>query len=213
MTLLSKKDNPSRMRQLGPDDWTGAALRLLVNQGVDAVQITALARDLDVTRGSFYWHFKGRGELLEALLAEWRVRNSGIMIDVLAQSESLEAGILDLFSVWVDHNRFDPNLDQAVRDWARRDEALAAALRDEDDARVAAIAAFFERFGFEPTEAFVRARVIYFTQLSYYSLGIDEPMHRRVRYLDAYFLCFTGTRIDASVSNAYRTLLLSEETA
>lgn len=211
MTLLSTKDNPGRTVQLGPDDWIGAALSLLIEEGVNAVQITALARQLKVTRGSFYWHFTGRGDLLEALLAEWRARNSGVMLDALAQSESLEAGILDLFSVWVDHTRFDPDLDQAVRDWARRDEALGTMLRDEDDARVAAIAAFFERFDFEPTEAFVRARVLYFTQLSFYALGIDEPMQRRVGYLDAYFLCFTGTKIDASVSDAYRRLLLARE--
>jgi len=211
MTLLSTKDKPGRVARLGPDDWIGAALTVLVGEGVEAVQITALARKLKVTRGSFYWHFEGRDDLLDALLAEWRARNSGVMLDALAQSKSLEAGILDLFSVWVDHNRFDPNLDQAVRDWARRDNKLGRSLRKEDDARVAAIAGFFERFDFEPTEAFVRARVIYFTQLSFYALGIDEPMQRRVSYLDAYFLCFTGTKIDASMSEAYRRLLLAGE--
>ena len=209
MTLLSTKGEPARTSRLGPDDWIGAALSCLIDGGIDAVQITTLARKLKVTRGSFYWHFTGRDDLLEALLAEWRARNSGVMLDAVAQSESLETGILDLFSVWVDHTRFDPDLDQAVRDWARRDAALGTVLCDEDDARVAAIAAFFERFGFEPTEAFVRARVIYFTQLSYYALGIDEPMPCRVSYLDAYFLCFTGREIDASVSEAYRRLLLA----
>ena len=211
MTLLSTKDKPARAPTLGPDDWVSAALSVLVDDGVNAVQITALARKLKVTRGSFYWHFTGRDDLLEALLAEWRARNSGIMIDALAQSESLEAGILDLFSVWVDHNRFDPTLDQAVRDWARRDAKLAKFLRKEDDARVAAIAGLFERFDYDPTEAFVRARVIYFTQVSYYALGVNESMQDRVSYLDAYFLCFTGTKIDASVSDAYRRLLLAGE--
>ena len=211
MTLLSTKDKPERTTQLSPDSWIGAALSVLVEDGIEAVQITALARKLNVTRGSFYWHFEGRGDLLEALLAEWRARNSGVMLDALAQSDSLEAGILDLFSVWVDHTRFDPKLDQAVRDWARRDAVLGEALREEDDARVAAIAAFFERFGYEPTEAFVRARVIYFTQLSFYALGIDEPMQSRVGYLDAYFLCFTGRKVDASVSETYRRMLLSGE--
>ncbi len=211
MTLLSTKERPGRTAQLGPDDWIGAALSVLVESGIEAVQITTLARKLNVTRGSFYWHFEGRSDLLKALLAEWRARNSGVMLDALAQSVSLEAGVLDLFSVWVDHTRFDPKFDQAVRDWARRDAALGQALREEDDARVAAIAAFFERFGYEPTEAFVRGRVIYFTQLSFYALGIDEPMAQRVAYLDAYFLCFTGTKIDASVSEAYRRLLLSGE--
>jgi len=211
MILLSTKDKPERTAQLGPDDWIGAALSVLIEHGIEAVQITALARKLNVTRGSFYWHFEGRRDLLKALLAEWRARNSGVMLDALAQSDSLETGILDLFSVWVDHTRFDPKLDQAVRDWARRDGALSEALREEDDARVAAIAAFFERFWYAPTEAFVRARVIYFTQLSFYALGIDEPMQSRVGYLDAYFLCFTGRKVDASVSETYRRMLLSGE--
>lgn len=209
MTLLSTKDKPKRAAQLGPDDWIVAALAMLVNEGIDAVQITALARKLGVTRGSFYWHFTGRDDVLEAMLAEWRARNSGVMIDALAESETLEAGILDLFSVWVDHTRFDPKLDQAVRDWARRDEALARSLAAEDDARVAAIAAFFERHGYAPTEAFVRARVIYFTQLSYYALDIDEPMEKRMAYLESYFLCFTGRTIDTDVAQAYREMLIA----
>lgn len=211
MTLLSTKDKPRRPPQLGPDDWIGTALNVLVEDGIEAVQITALSRRLNVTRGSFYWHFASREDLLEALLAEWRARNSGVMLDALAQSDTLESGILDLFSVWVDHTRFDPNLDLAVRDWARRDAALHDILRAEDDGRVAAIAGFFGRHGYESTEAFVRARVIYFTQLSYYALGIDEPMEKRLSYLDAYFLCFTGTKIDASVAEAYRALLIAGE--
>ena len=211
MMLLSTKDKPKRTAQLGPDDWIGAALGLLVDAGIEAVQITALARKLKVTRGSFYWHFTSREDLLEALLAEWRARNSGVMMDALGQSESLETGILDLFSVWVDHTRFDPKLDQAVREWARRDAEIGTSLRIEDEERVAAIAKFFERFDYEPIEAFVRARVIYFTQLSYYALGIDEPMEQRTKYLDAYFLCFTGTEIDGSVSEAYRALLTAGE--
>lgn len=211
MTLLSTKDKPKRAAQLGPDDWISAALNVLVAEGIEAVQITTLARRLNMTRGSFYWHFTGREDLLDALLAEWRARNSGVMLDALAKTENLQSGILDLFSVWVDHTRFDPKLDQAVRDWARRDAKLAETLRAEDDGRVAAIAAFFERHGYASTEAFVRARVIYFTQLSYYALGIDEPMDQRMSYLDSYFLCFTGREIDASISEAYGKMLKAGE--
>ena len=43
----------------------------LLKGGVEAVRVEKLARDLHVTKGSFYWHFKDREELLEVLLREW----------------------------------------------------------------------------------------------------------------------------------------------
>jgi len=201
--LLSTRDHPKRGAQLRRDDWIAAALALLISNGIEAVQITVLAKRLKVTRGSFYWHFESREALLDALLAEWRARNSGVMLDALAHAETLEGGILELFAVWVDHTRFDPKLDQAVRDWARRDAALGEVLRKEDAARVAAIADVFERHGYERIESFIRARVLYFTQLSFYALNIDEPMAERASYLDAYMRAFTGKGVSAAGAQAF----------
>jgi len=55
-------------RDLGQDDWLRAARLALLRGGVEAVRVEKLARDLGVTKGSFYWHFKDRDELLELLL-------------------------------------------------------------------------------------------------------------------------------------------------
>ena len=49
-----------------------------------------------------------------------------------------------------------------------------------------------------------RERVIYFTQLSYYSLGITEPMDTRLSYLNAYYLTFTGRKLDSTHARAFR---------
>jgi len=191
MEILLSRERAARTT-LQFDNWISEGLALLVEKGIDAVQITVLAKRLGVTRGSFYWHFENREELLDGLLAEWRARNSNVMFEAIADADSLESGVLELFAVWVDHARFDPKLDQAVRDWARHDPALHAKISEEDDARIAAIADFFERMSFEKTESFIRARVIYFTQLSYYALNVDEPFAERVGYLDAYMRTFTG---------------------
>ena len=121
-----------REKRLTREDWVRAALQTLLRDGIEAVQITALAQELNVTRGSFYWHFKGRQQLLNAILEEWRVRNTGIMVAVLSDADSVESGILALFSVWVDHSRFNPDLDQAVRDWGRRAEDIKALVTAED---------------------------------------------------------------------------------
>lgn len=211
MTLLSTRDEAQRQPQLTRADWIEAGLAALLAEGIEAVQITQLARRLAVTRGSFYWHFESREALLDALLAEWRARNTGVMLAAVEAAPSLAEGILELFSVWVDHLRFDPRLDQAVRDWARRAEPVREIVAAEDRSRVGAIAGLFERHGYEPTEAFIRARVIYFTQVSYYALGIEEPMTERMSYLAAYYKSFTGETIDEALAAAVCACLVRAE--
>ena len=39
--------------------------------GLRAVAIEPLAQELGVTKGSFYWHFKSRAELIRAILTLW----------------------------------------------------------------------------------------------------------------------------------------------
>jgi len=58
-------------KDLGKDDWLKAARLALLQGGVEAVRVEKLARALNVTKGSFYWHFKDREELLDSLLREW----------------------------------------------------------------------------------------------------------------------------------------------
>ena len=210
MPLLSTVEKSGRHPRLSAEDWIAAGVAVLVQDGMEAVQITTLARRLQVTRGSFYWHFDSREALLDALVAEWRARNTGVMVEAIADTPSLDDGILALFAVWVDHTRFDPALDQAIRDWARHDDSLRRTVKAEDAARVSAIAGFFARHGYDRPDAFIRARVIYFTQISYYALRVedDETMTERMSYLEAYFRCFTGRDIDPEIAETYRDTLI-----
>src|SRR5688572_3312017 len=59
---------------LTASDWAKAALELIAEKGVGALTVSALASRLGVTKGSFYWHFRGRSELLSAALALWEQR-------------------------------------------------------------------------------------------------------------------------------------------
>lgn len=201
----------SPSRRLNRLDWLDAGLRVLIDEGVEAVQITRLARHLEVTRGSFYWHFADRGALLEALIETWHERNTGAIAQALVGAGTLAEGILSLFLIWVDHRRFDPELDQALRDWARRSEMVRAVVAAEDDQRVAAIATFFRRQGFADPEAFIRARVLYFTQVSYYALGVNETMAERLSYLAAYYRAFTGEDLDQNAAEDFRRRLIESE--
>jgi AcrR family transcriptional regulator len=55
-------------------DWAEAALQLIAEKGLGRLTVSALADRLGVTKGSFYWHFKGRAGLLAAALAQWEQR-------------------------------------------------------------------------------------------------------------------------------------------
>ena len=57
---------------LGREDWERATLRTIAEGGLGAVHIDDVAQRLGVTKGSFYWHFSSRDELLEATLTRWR---------------------------------------------------------------------------------------------------------------------------------------------
>lgn len=62
--------------RLDRHDWVDAGIAILASKGVDAVRIESLAKQLNISKGSFYWHFKNREDLLEAILAEWESRQS-----------------------------------------------------------------------------------------------------------------------------------------
>ena len=52
-------------------DWAEAALQLIAEAGLGALTVDTLAGRLGVTKGSFYWHFTGRADLLGAALERW----------------------------------------------------------------------------------------------------------------------------------------------
>lgn len=62
---------------LGREAWIAAGLAALSSGGVEAVRVEVLARALHVTKGSFYWHFADRRELLDAIVAHWETTTTG----------------------------------------------------------------------------------------------------------------------------------------
>jgi AcrR family transcriptional regulator len=56
---------------LDRERWEQAALDALERGGLAAVAVEPLARELGVTKGSFYWHFRTRQELIAAMVARW----------------------------------------------------------------------------------------------------------------------------------------------
>jgi AcrR family transcriptional regulator len=61
----------SKRNQLTAGDWLKQALEILDNEGIHKVKVEYLARQLGVTKGSFYWHFKNHETLIREMLNYW----------------------------------------------------------------------------------------------------------------------------------------------
>ena len=181
------------VQRLSPQDWLAAAEKRLISGGIDSVKIGALAKDLGVTRGSFYWHFKDRGHLLGVMLASWHSFSLRIFDDLLLKEGSCGMDeFLRLVHLWIDEEQFDAGLEAAIRDWARVSEDVAEVVKDVDEGRIKAIKRIFLDFGYEDDEAFIRARITYFHQVGYYTIGYNETLDERMTLLPIYVYVLTG---------------------
>lgn len=203
-TPLLHRDDPDKAPLIGHvkvtrEDWLNAARDVLVGEGVAQVKIAALAGQLGVSRSSFYWYFGNRDDLVAALLDDWQARNTRSITDHCARpSRTITQALCNFFRCFVDASHFDPGLDFAIREWARRNEAVRNAIDAADTARLDAIRAMFDRHGYAATEADARARILYFMQLGYHALDLREDTETRMSRVAAYIHGFTGEAADTA---------------
>lgn len=144
-------------------------MRVLEEKSVDAVRIETLAKEMAVTRGSFYWHFRSRNELLEAMLTAWRNAATEQVIDRFERRRTTPTEqIHDLLSLPFrgQSAKRAAATELAMRAWARRD-AMARKVVDEVDAtRLSYIAQCFSALGLDLAEARLRAFALYAYEVS-----------------------------------------------
>jgi|SRR5579862_1217005 len=197
---VPKSDNHgSNATRLGRADWISAAKLALVKGGIHAVKVDKIARYLGITRGSFYWHFKSRAELLTALLELWREQNTAPFRAIAAaRSEPAFDRFMKLQGLWLYERDFEPAFDRAIRDWAGGTPSVAAALARIDAERMRILEEIFLDLGYSATEAMIRARVTYYHQVGYYTLAVRESRETRRQFLPLYTKILTGFDLDAN---------------
>lgn len=190
------------------NDWLNIARDVLVNDGVGEVKILKIAAMMGVSRSSFYWYFANREDLLDALLAEWSNRNTAqIIAHCQSPAPNISFAISNFFQCFINPAFFDSNLDFAVREWARRDSLLRTRIDTADAARLHAVCAMFQRYGYGAADADGRARILYFMQLGYHALKVSEPMSLRISRLGPYLRGFIGHEPDSKAITALRNYI------
>ncbi len=175
------------------EDWLNLALDTLISDGVEQVKVLSLREKLGVSRSSFYWYFKSRQELLDALLQHWQDTNTLALVkQANSPAASITEAVCNIFKCTVDPSLFDNALDFAIRDWARRSGKVRHILDQSDETRLAALTAMFERFSYETADAQTRARVLYYMQIGYEEADLNEPLGQRMLLVPNYLKVFTG---------------------
>ena len=112
---------------LTPRDWVVAGLTALADGGIDSVRVERLAKQLNTTKGSFYWHFADRPALLEAMLQLWEregttelIANVAPLTDPAQRLRALTAESLAVLMRGVNVARAET----AMRGWAAQDPAI-----------------------------------------------------------------------------------------
>ncbi|MFT8720199.1 TetR/AcrR family transcriptional regulator [Acetobacter sp.] len=175
--------------------WLNVAYEALLENGVDAVKISPLAAKLNLSRTSFYWFFRDREELLEALVSLWRQKNTGNVIkQAEAYAETIREAVLNVFDCWLDTNLFDSQFEFAIRSWGLQSSYILSEVQQADDLRIAALTRMFQHFGYSETSAEVRAQSIYLVQIGYITRQTREKTAERMERIPSYLEIFTGKK-------------------
>jgi len=179
------------------DVWLNAAKDALIEGGVAGVKIDRLAKGLGVTRGGFYHHFSSRQDLLTRLLNLWFTSNCFLPEagDVTTPAEAADAFDL-LVRNLLSENSFSPEFDLAIREWGRVDAAVQTRVDEMDRGRLSILEQWFTALGCDSEEALVRARVLYFHQIGFYSLGYHsrQDQAQRGRRAPVYMNILCGSK-------------------
>lgn len=171
--------------KLRREDWIRAALIRLATSGVEAVRVEALARDLGATKGSFYWHFKDRRELLMAVLGEWEAGTDRII--GMAGLEVTPSDRVERFVQLITRSVSSPEavaLEIAILGWAQNDPATADRVAAVEAKRIGNAARLLEETGIPESEAAVWADIGYTTCIGMMSRATRDRGSGRVPRTD-----------------------------
>lgn len=155
---------PEKIRtQLDRNEWIDSAIKALADEGLAGMRVETLAKRIGVTKGSFYWHFKDRQALLDAVLDHWklgRIRDIEKTTAVMPGSEREQLHFaIEVYGA--SRNQKGMSIELAVRDWARHDSRAAGIVESVDLYRLECTRKLFVAAGMSDAEAKSRSLLLY----------------------------------------------------
>ena len=174
--------------RLTREDWLDAALAALAQDGYGALKAQTLARRLNVTRGSFYWHFEDLNAFKTALIERWTNQTTEQVIAASEMSGSAEEKLLALLSRTF---RSGEAMERAIRSWATVDDQVARLVDGVDARRIGYARGLLHEFGLTEEEAKIRASLLYWAAIGRLMMrdpGAHLPIDEDVRRINRLML-------------------------
>ena len=173
------------MNEVTYGSWIEAGLAAIANHGVEGVRVEALAKDLGVTKGGFYRRFRDRAALLDGILQNW----SAGRIAAIEQQTSLDGetardrlrALIRLYSERM--NTAGMAIELAIRQWARSDEAAAAAVARVDAARLKNVGQLYRATGLSAEQADAQAFLFYCFIFGQSLLFLERGQRKRAQLI------------------------------
>jgi AcrR family transcriptional regulator len=157
--IVSSVAQPRSRIRLSREDWINAALQALADDGPSGVAVERLAARLGTTKGSFYWHFKDRQELISEALGTWERKDTDARIEEMNEIadpvERLRFGMV-MATEYEEAEEPDVRLLPSASD-----PVVGEVVKRVQRKRLDFIARIFREAGFTPAESCLRARLAY----------------------------------------------------
>ncbi len=183
-TRGSQKPRKSLVDRQSKQSWLDAALKALASGGIDRVRVESLAKNLGVTKGSFYWHFKDREQFLDELLNFWAEQSTETVIanpNYPTDSKARVRAVADDI-VRLDLGKMDPH----IRSWTQYDKRRAKVVARMDKMRFEFLQGLFVAAGFSITAASLRAQSLYRYVLGEQFISARGSMGQRLQRMQAH---------------------------
>ncbi len=132
------------MKKIEKTSWFTESFAILESEGFSKITIDNLCKRLNVTKGSFYHHFKNPDTFLQALMDYWMEQNTLSIIrhTDAAQSQEEKKLLLHKLTINLSHQ-----LELAIRAWGYSHPIIKTAVRETDKIRLAYLKALQQQNG------------------------------------------------------------------
>lgn len=180
------------------ETWIEIGLQTLKNEGLNKFSVEAIARQVGVTKGSFYWHFKDREQFFKAIVDYWLEKQQQIVEDFAQKSFSdAKQQLWDVMHFMLTKNA---DHDVAMRSWVQHYDYAQKAVKQVDKLRLNYLETLFKQIGLNKDHAKLRAQMLYFYQIGEYTILTQERQSMRARLNNLHYqLLVSDVTLDTSM--------------
>ena len=158
--------------------WIKGGFRALAKGGEGAIRVEAIARDIGVTKGGFYWDFKDLNDFKTAMLDFYQTIGTEAIINNSEKFQTPKEALLFIVNEAIkepDDELGGTKIKLAIREWASRDENARIRIQFIDNLRIETLKSIFQATGMAQKDAARNAQILYSAYIGYTNLRLVNP--------------------------------------